>query len=67
MHTLWIMVLIVRTLTVTVQDVNTEAWNVACISWPLGIRSSENMASVNLDLRRAVWGRYQSVYASKGK
>ena len=61
------MALIVRTLTVTVQDINMEAWNVACISLSLGIRSSKNMASVNLDLRRAVWGRYQSVYASKGK
>ena len=67
MHTLWIMALIVRTLTVTVQDVNMEAWNVACINWPLRIRSSKNMASVNLGLRRAVWGRYQSVYASKDK
>ena len=67
MHTLWIMALIVRTLTITVQDVNMKAWNVSCISWPLRIRSSKNMASVNLDIRRVVWGRYQSVYASKGK
>ena len=67
MQTLWIMALIVRTLTITVQDVNMEAWNVACIGWPLHIRSSENMASVNLDLWHAVWERYQSVFASKGK
>ena len=67
MHTLWIMALKVRTLTITVQDVNMGAWKVACISWPLRIRSSKNMAFVNLDLRRGVWGRYQSVYASKGK
>ena len=63
-HTLWIMALIVRTLTITVQDIKMKAWKVACISLPLRIRSS-NMASVNPDLRRTVWGRYQSISASK--